>query len=181
MAVFKIDRPGGVLKFVNRAALNCLLWVAFGVLLSGCEAVFLAAQMESDYNAEMNTIENRQPLWLDTNKAQTGAITVIRKRHFAGSAVGYIVTLNHTNVFDIHVGQYTTFKLNEGKYHLGIKCFGGWTNTWNEESIEIRVSAGSKSYFMVGPNLKCAGIKTISEAEALPRLKKYKSVQFERP
>ncbi len=95
-----------------------------------------------------------------------GEVMVIRISNIVGATNSYIITLNGKDIFGIRSGQYTNFKLNKGEHYIGIKCFGGWSPTWKDDSVKFTVTPNSNSYFVVSPNLSCASIKPILEAEA---------------
>jgi hypothetical protein len=109
----------------------------------------------------------------------SGEVIVLRISNIIGATNSYIITLNGKDIFGIRSGQYTTFKLTEGEHYIGIKCFGGWSPTWKEDSVKFTVTRNSNSYFIVSPNLSCAIIKPIVETEAQKIIKNSKYVSME--
>lgn len=108
-----------------------------------------------------------------------GEVTVIRISSIVGATNSFKITLNGKEIFGIRSGQYTTFKLNEGKHEIGIKCIGGWAPTWKEETVKLTVSRNSNSYFLVGPGRRCAYIRRITEEEGQERIQKSEYVSME--
>jgi len=113
------------------------------------------------------------------DEKRSGDVTVIRTSNIIGVAVSYIITLNGAEIFGIRSGQYTNFKLNEGEYEIGVKCFGGSGTTWRLDSLRFSVTPISSSYFLVSPNLSCASIELIAEAEAQNRIQNSKYISME--
>ena len=113
------------------------------------------------------------------DEKRSGEITVIRAKSIVGATNSYIVTLNGADVFAIRSGQYTKFKLSEGEHYIGIKCFGGWTPTWKEDSLKFTVTSKSNTYFLVSPNLSCASIVSIIEGEAHNRMQSSEYISME--
>ena len=138
---------------------------AFVLMLS-----ILSAGCASGPIGKLPTISNDKP---------SVEVTVIRVSSIVGATNSYKITLNGNDIFGIRSGQYTKFKLNEGEYHIGVKCFGGWTPTWKEDSLKFNVTPNSNSYFLISPNLSCASIKAITETEAQEKIKESKYVSME--
>ena len=141
--------------------MKSLLVLVSAILIAGCASGPLT---------RLPTIEDEK---------RSGEVTVIRTSNFIGVAVSYIITLNGAEIFGIRSGQYTKFKLNKGEYEIGVKCFGGSDATWKLDSIRFSVTSNSSSYFLVSPNLSCAAIKSITDAEALKRIQNSKYISME--
>jgi hypothetical protein len=141
--------------------MKSLLVLVSAILIAGCASGFLT---------RLPTIEDEK---------RSGDVTVIRTRNIYAGAVSYIITLNGAEILGIRSGQYTNFKLNEGEYEIGVKCFGGSGTTWRLDSLRFSVTSMSTSYFLVGPNLSCASIEIITEAEALNRIQNSKYISME--
>jgi len=105
-----------------------------------------------------------------------GEVTVIRISSIVGAMNSYTIILDGKDIFGIRSGQYTNFKLNEGEYYIGVKCFGGFVPTWKKSSVKFIVAPNSNSYFLVSPSLSCASIKSIDESEAQKRVQDSKYV-----
>ena len=110
------------------------------------------------------------------DEKRSGEVTVIRIHSALGLANYYIIDLNGTDIFVIRSGQHTKFKLNEGEYYIGVKCFGGWSPGWKEEFLDFSVTPNSSSFFKVAPNFSCAGIESITEEESLIKIENSKYV-----
>ena len=132
--------------------------------------MLLSAGCASGPLAKLPTIATNKP---------SGEVTVIRISSIVGVTNSYKITLNGNEVFGIRSGQYTKFKLNEGEHYIGVKCFGGWTPTWKEDSLKFNVTPNSNSYFLISPDLSCASIKATTEAEAQEKMKDSKYVSME--
>ena len=141
--------------------MKSLLVLVSAILIAGCASGPLS---------RLPTIEDEK---------RSGDVTVIRTRNIYAGAVSYIITLNGAEILGIRSGQYTNFKLNEGEYEIGVKCFGGSGTTWRLDSLRFNVTSMSTSYFLVGPNLSCASIEIITEAEALNRIQNSKYISME--
>jgi len=141
--------------------MKSLLVLVSAILIAGCASGPLT---------KLPTIEDEK---------RCGDVTVIRTSNIYAGAVSYIITLNAAEIFGIRSGQYTNFKLNEGEYEIGVKCFGGSGATWKLDSLRFSVTSNSSSYFLVSPNLSCANIEAITEAEALNRIQHSKYISME--
>jgi hypothetical protein len=117
------------------------------------------------------------PTIADEKKA--GEITVIRASSVAGATNSYVITLNGVDVFGIRSGQYTKFRINEGEHHIGIKCFGGWSPTWKEESLKFTATPNSSLYFLATPTMNCASIISITQEEGLKRMQNSEYIAME--
>ncbi|MEJ2364442.1 MAG: hypothetical protein P8075_06415 [Deltaproteobacteria bacterium] len=146
---------------MEKNRMKSLLVLVSAILIMGCASGPLT---------RLPTIEDEK---------RSGEVTLIRTSNFIGVAVSYIITLNGAEIFGIRSGQYTKFKLNEGEYEIGVKCFGGSGSTWRLDSIRFNATSNSNSYFLVSPNYSCAGIKQITEAEALKRIQNSKYISME--
>ena len=118
-----------------------ILWV---LLLSGCASGPIG----------------RLPVIKDYN--QTGDVFVIRDSNFLGSGVSLYITLDGNDIFAIRIGQYTKFGIVSGEHLIGVKCFGGWTPTWKEDSKRFSILPQQELYFIVSPSMSCADIQPIS-------------------
>ena len=141
--------------------MKSLLVLVSAILIAGCASGPLT---------KLPTIED---------ETRCGDVTVIRASNIYAGAVSYIITLNAAEIFGIRSGQYTNFKLDEGEYEIGVKCFGGSGATWKLDSLRFSVTPNRSSYFLVSPNLSCANIEAITEAEALNRIQHSKYISME--
>ena len=151
---------------MEKNIIKSLLVLVSAILIAGCASGPLT---------RLPTIEDEK---------RSGEVTVIRISSFIGVAGSYIIILNGAEIFGIRSGQYTKFKLNEGEYEIGVKCsdlmgpicFGGPRRL---DSLKFSATSNSSSYFLVSPNFSCAGIKQITEAEALKRIQNSKYISME--
>lgn len=141
--------------------MKSLLVLVSAILIAGCASGPLT---------RLPTIEDEK---------RSGEVAVIRISSLIQAAVSHIITLNGAEIFGIRSGQYTNFKLNEGEYEIGVKCFGGSGSTWRLDSLRFSVTSMSSSYFLVGPNLSCASIEPITEEEALNKIQNSKYISME--
>jgi len=153
---------------MEKNIIKSLLVLVSAILIAGCASGPLT---------RLPTIEDEK---------RSGEVTVIRISSFFGVAVSYIITLNGFEIFGIRSGQYTKFKLNEGEYEIGVKayvmgpiCWGGPPSNWRLDSLKFSATSNSSSYFLVSPNITGAGIKQITEAEALKRIQNSKYISME--
>jgi hypothetical protein len=103
--------------------------------------------------------------------ARSGEVTVIRASSIVDITNSLLLTLDGKEIFGIRSGQYTKFTVNEGNHVIGVKCFGGWTPTWKEDTRPVKVKTGESHYLLVSPDLSCAGIEPVNEAEGQRRAK----------
>jgi len=106
------------------------------------------------------------------DQAQSGDVFVIRNSNFVGSGVSYYITIDGNDMFAIRVGQYTKFKLVIGEHYIGVKCFGGWSPTWKEDSRKFSVLPQQGTYFIVSPNMSCADIQLMNPESGIEWIKK---------
>ncbi|WP_321403852.1 hypothetical protein [Maridesulfovibrio sp.] len=112
------------------------------------------------------------------NVNSAGEVYVIRESSIVGAAISYVVTVDESDIFEIGSGQYTKFKLNQGRHTIGVKCFGSWTPTIKEESIQVAVKANGSSFLVIAPNARCAGIRQIDSSTGQAEVKSSKYVPF---
>lgn len=108
-----------------------------------------------------------------------GKVVTIRISSIVGAANGYTVALDGKDLYGIGSGEHAEFLVPEGEHHIAVKCFGGWTPTWKEDSVKLLANPSEPSYFVISPNLKCADIKPISKVEAEKLLRSSKSLSLE--
>ena len=112
----------------------------------------------------------RLPIIEDQNQAAD--VFVIRDSSFAGSAVSLYIIIDGNDMFAIRIGQYTKFRLVSGEHYIGVKCFGGWSPTWKEDSRRFSVLPQQDAYFIVSPSMSCADIQPISPESGKEWIKK---------
>lgn len=105
-----------------------------------------------------------------TDATSAGKVVTVRVSSFVGAANGYTVSLDGKDLYGIGSGEHAEFLVPAGEHFIAVKCFGGWTPTWKEDSLKFRASPSETSYFAISPNLKCADIKAVAEADALKLL-----------
>lgn len=108
----------------------------------------------------------------------SGEIIVIRKSSFVGAAISYYVTVDGEPIFSILSGKHTKFVLAPGSYRIGVQCFGGWTPTWKEDSIEINIGHEETKYVFISPNMRCAGIEELDAQLGKRRMESTKFVEY---
>lgn len=129
--------------------------IAFCALIVGCGTT-------SGRIGELPTI---------TNPNTASKVVTIRISSIVGVANGYTVVLDGKDLLGIGSGEYAEFNVPEGDHYIGVKCFGGWTPTWKTDAVQFKAVASQSNYFEISPNLKCAGIRQIGEADALAGMK----------
>lgn len=105
-----------------------------------------------------------------TDATSAGKVVTVRVSSFVGAANGYTVSLDGKDLYGIGSGEHAEFLVPAGEHFIAVKCFGGWTPTWKEDSLKFHASPSETSYFAISPNLKCADIKAVAEADALKLL-----------
>jgi hypothetical protein len=115
------------------------------------------------------------------DKANAGKTVVVRISSFVGAANGYTVALDGKDLFGIGSGEHTEFLIPEGEHYIAVKCFGGWSPTWKEDSLKFVAKTSETSFFLVSPNMKCAEIKQSNEAEIKKHLVGSKFINLEKP
>lgn len=104
--------------------------------------------------------------------ASAGRVVTIRVNSIVGAANGYIVAFDGMDLYGIGSGEHAEFLVPGGEHFIAVKCFGGWTPTWKEDSLKFIAKPSENTYFEIGPNLTCADIKSISETDAQNLLKR---------
>jgi hypothetical protein len=92
-----------------------------------------------------------------------GKLVLIRSSNLIGAANAYYVALDGKDVFAIRSGENTELKVAEGEHYVAVKCFGGFTPTWKEESIKFTASPAKANFFEISPSTSCAKIAAVSE------------------
>lgn len=104
-----------------------------------------------------------------------GEVVLIRTSNIVGAPNSYLITVDGRRAWGLRVGEYARFKVTAGAHRIGVECFGGWAPIWREsDAAELKVQADTISYLLVGPDLNCASIKAISDAEGRDRLSQSK-------
>lgn len=98
--------------------------------------------------------------------ASAGKVVTVRVSSIVGAANGYTVSLDGNDLYGIGSGEHAEFLVPAGEHFIAVKCFGGWTPTWKEDSLKFDAKPSETAYFAISPNLKCADIKAIAEADA---------------
>jgi hypothetical protein len=100
----------------------------------------------------------------------TAKLVVIRVSSIVGVANTYYIALDGKDIFAIRSGEHTEFRIGAGEHHIGVKCFGGLTPTWKEDSVKFSAASETENFFEISPNLSCAEIKAIEADEAKKRI-----------
>jgi hypothetical protein len=97
-------------------------------------------------------------------------IVLIRVSSLVGAANSYYVALDGKDVFSIRSGQYTTFPIPTGEHFVAVKCFGGWSPTWKEDSKRFVAMKDQTNYFVISPNLSCAEVNSVAEEDGKKKM-----------
>lgn len=89
-------------------------------------------------------------------------LVLIRTSSLVGVANSYYVALDGKDVFSIRSGEYTQFPISAGEHFVAVKCFGGWSPIWKEDSKKFIASPNESSYFAISPNMSCAAIEQVT-------------------
>jgi len=115
-----------------------------------------------------------------SNKENAPRVIVVRVSSFVGAANGYTVSLDGKDIFGIGSGEYAEFLVPEGEHFIAVKCFGGWSPTWKEDSLKFVATSSERNFFLISPNMNCAEIKTSSDAETKKHLESAKRIDLEK-
>lgn len=135
-------------------------------------AVFLAGCAASGPIGELPKIDN---------PAAGSKVVVIRISSFVGAANTYTVVLDGRDLFHIRSGEHTDFLVHPGEHYIAVKCFGGWSPTWKEDSRKFVASAAAATYFKISPNMSCAQIIPVAESEANALLPSSRFIDLSKP
>jgi len=130
-------------------------------VVSGLIVPFLSGCSASGRIGELPTIGRGAP---------SSQLVLIRVSNFVGAANSYYVALDGKDVFSIRSGQYTTLHIPEGEHFVAVKCFGGWSPTWKEDSKRFVAMQDQTNYFVISPNLSCAEIISVSEEDGRKKM-----------
>lgn len=115
-----------------------------------------------------------------SDRASAAKVVVVRISSLVGAANGYIVALDGKDLLGIGSGEYAEFLVPPGEHYLGVKCFGGFTPTWKEDSIKFEAKPLSSNHFVVSPNMNCAAVRAADEQETRKLLLSSKPVNLEK-
>ena len=138
-----------------------LLILPFVLALAGCGTSGLIGQLPN----------------LDEN-ASTAKVVPIRISSLIGAPNTYVVVLDGKDLINIRSGEHAEFLVPTGKHTIGVKCFGGWSPTWKEDTVDFHAKTNEVLYFKISPNLKCAGIQPIESEESQKLLINSKEIEL---
>src|SRR5947207_2671879 len=98
---------------------------AMRIVLAACCALALAGCAASGRVGALPAVAPGQP---------AGKLVVLRVSSVLGVANSYYVVLDGKDVFVLRSGEHTAFAVVPGEHAVGVKCFGGWTPTWKQNS-----------------------------------------------
>jgi hypothetical protein len=127
------------------------------LLLVVCLVAGISSCASSGRIGEIPTVPLGQP---------AGKLVVIRVSSIVGVANSYYIAIDGKDIFAIRSGEHTEFTVGAGEHYIAVKCFGGWSPTWKEDSIKFSASSEKESFFKISPNMTCAQIKPIEADEA---------------
>jgi hypothetical protein len=96
------------------------------------------------------------------------------------NAPSHKIVVDGLDVFMLAPWVYTNFPIATGEHRIGIKCFGGWSDSWKEDSLTLLFEANKKYYFKTSQSWQCASISQIEETEGLALIKESHHVPFDR-
>jgi len=100
-----------------------------------------------------------------TEGSPSATLVLIRPSDVIGMTNSDYVALDGKDVFSIRSGDNTRFAIPPGPHAVAVKCFGGWSPTWKEDSKAFVAEGGGTSYFSISPSMKCSKIEPVSEAD----------------
>jgi len=116
-----------------------------------------------------------------SDRANAGNVVVVRISSFQGAANGYTVALDGKDIFGIGSGEHAEFLVPQGEHYLAVKCFGGFTPTWKEDSLRFDAKKLQSNFFVVSPSMSCAAVRTATEQEVKKLLVGSKPINLEVP
>jgi len=115
------------------------------------------------------------------NMAAGGKVVVVRTSNFIGAANTDTVALDGKDLFYIRSGEHTDFVVPTGEHYIAVKCFGGWSPTWKEDSKKFAATASAVNYFKISPSMSCADIVPFTVEEANALLSSSKFIDLSKP
>jgi hypothetical protein len=93
-------------------------------------------------------------------------VVVIRVSSLFGAAVRNPIALNGADLFRIGSGEHAEFAIPPGEHRIAVRCFGGWSPTWKEDTRTFTAVSGVTTYFRISPSMSCAEIIVITAGDA---------------
>ncbi len=115
-----------------------------------------------------------------SDRASAATVVVARISSLMGAANGYTISVDGKDIFGIGSGEHAEFLVPPGQHYIAVKCFGGFTPTWKEDSLKFEAKASQGSYFVVNPSMSCANIAAASQQEVQKLLPTSKAVSLEK-
>ncbi|GLR15181.1 hypothetical protein GCM10007907_39710 [Chitinimonas prasina] len=107
-------------------------------------------------------------------------VVVVRISDLVGAANGYTIAFNGKDLAGIGSGEHAEFLVTPGEHYIAVKCFGGFSPTWKEESLKFIANVSQSNFFLVRPNSRCASIKSATEEEAQKHLPDSQAVNLDK-
>jgi hypothetical protein len=95
------------------------------------------------------------------------------------NAPSHKIVIDGSEVFMLAPWRYTNFHVSPGEHRIGIKCFGGWSESWKEEGLTAKFEENSRYYFNTRPSWQCAAIGQVDETEGHSLMKASRHIPFE--
>jgi hypothetical protein len=89
------------------------------------------------------------------------------------------IVVDDVDVFFLDAWRYTNFVIAPGNHKIGVKCFGGWSESWKEDNLTIMFESKGTYYFKISQNLRCASITLIDASEGLSLIRESRHIPFE--
>lgn len=114
--------------------------------------------------------------------ASSSKLVLLRVSSHTSGLNSFYVALDGRDVFSIRSGEYTEFPIPVGEHFISVKCFGGWSPTWKEDTKRFNALPDMANYFEIRPNgLACAYIWPIGEEDAKKQMNRSKFISPETP
>lgn len=101
-----------------------------------------------------------------SSNTPSSELYLIRIESFVGGAINYYIALDGKDIFSIRSGNHTIIHVPTGEHIVAVKCFGGWSPTWKQDSKTFTAEANKGNYFIITPSMDCARIYPVHEDEA---------------
>ena len=106
------------------------------------------------------------PLPKITDAENAAEITVIRASHLLGGGVTYSIALDNKEVSTIRSGEYTRFRVSQGKHSLAVTPFG-YPAMSKENKIDLTLEPKTKAFYSISCGvMHCPKVEMLQPQDA---------------
>jgi hypothetical protein len=114
------------------------------------------------------------------NPDEAAEIVIVRTKSFDGKAISFNIVWDGENLVAIRNGEYTKFKVGEGKHVIGVRQPGQHLGEEAKpEIVNIYCDPGEQYFFIVRPSLGTPSIERVPEEEAQAKISESKFLDLE--